>query len=435
MTVSAPPRPPSPERTPPDTKPLDREEVEALVQALIEEVRRETRRRHRRYWALAALVAFVGAVVLIVLEGGAASQTASPALSARMSAAGQAGTAKIAFTSTSLWRGGDRNVPNPPPPTLVASELYVVNADGSDKRLLKHREFMDYPGAGRAVWSPDGQTIAFADDSGLYFVNADGSGQRDVTRQLRLRQLGLRQLPIWSPDGRRIAFVSDRDVRCRGEIYVMNADGRGLRRLTHNRLADALPMWSPNGTRIAFLRFSVPPACGGWASDPGPTVWVMKADGSGQRRLARGWPSAWLADGRKIAFTGPDEQPGMYVINADGSGQRRLNTVSFPGRLDGGSAAWSPDGRKILFTRYERGSRGKRSDIYVINADGSGQRKLTERGHDARWSPDGKMISFVSSRDGNDEIYVMNADGSGLLNVSQNPLLDDRWAAWSPAQK
>jgi TolB protein len=424
VPLTAPARPPRP------SDPVTHGEFEALVEALIEEARERAQRRRRRNAAVVILVAIVGVALFAVLGRSAQSQTASPAVSARMSLAGQAGTAKIAFTSTSLWRGGDRNVPNAPPPTLVASELYVVNADGSVKRLLKHREFIDYPRAGRAVWSPDAQTIAFADDSRLYFVNADGSGQRDVTRQL-----GLRQLPIWSPDGRRIAFVSDRDVRCRGEIYVMNADGRRLRRLTRNGLADTLPMWSPNGARIAFLRFSVPPACGGWASDPGPTVWVMNADGSGQRRLARGWPSAWSADGRKIAFTGPDDRPGMYVINADGRGQRRLNTVSFPGRPDGGGAAWSPDGRKILFTRYEPGSRGKRSDIYVMNANGGGQRKLTERGHDARWSPDGEKIAFVSSRDGNDEIYVMNADGSGQLNVSQNPLRDDRWPVWSPAQK
>src|SRR5215213_1728732 len=74
MTVSTSPRPPAPEQTAPDSKPLEREEIEALVQALIEEARRETRRRHRRYWAVAALVAVVGVGVLILLERGSASQ-------------------------------------------------------------------------------------------------------------------------------------------------------------------------------------------------------------------------------------------------------------------------------------------------------------------------------------------------------------------------
>ena len=101
MTVSAPPRPPSPARMAPDSEPLDRDEIEALVEALIEEARRETRRRHRTYWALAALVALVGVVVLVVLEGGAASQTASPAVSARSSLAAQAGTSRIAFVRVS----------------------------------------------------------------------------------------------------------------------------------------------------------------------------------------------------------------------------------------------------------------------------------------------------------------------------------------------
>ena len=421
MTISAPPRPPS-ERATPDSRPLDRDEIEALVEALIEEARHETRRRHRRYWAAAALVAFVGVVVLILLEGGAASQTASPGVSARMSVAGQAGATRIAFTSTSLSTG-NRNVPKPPPPALVASELYVVNADGGDKRLLKRREFIGYPDAGRAVWSPDGQTIAFADYSRLFFVNADGSGQRNVTREL-----GLRQLPIWSPDGRRILVV-----KCRGgqkcDIYVMNADGSGLRAVTRNRQS-GWPIWSPNGRKIAFSRVR----SGVKSQYPSgrPEVWVMNADGSAQRRLALGLPpSGWSPDGQRIAFTGlPDRKPGVYVINADGSGQRRLTrTLGYVPDI-----AWSPDGQKILFVGYQPGTRGKVSNIYVMNADGSGQRRLAERGHNPRWSPDGTKISFVSNRDGNLEIYVMNADGGGQLNVSQNPLRDDSGPAWSPGQ-
>jgi hypothetical protein len=128
MTVSAPPRPPPPARTAPDSKPLQREEIEALVEALIEEARREQRRRHRRYWAVAALVALVGVVVFVLLERGAASQTTSPAVSARMSPAAQAGTSRIAFLAGVLKSS--------PTGGYIQAELYVMNTDGSAKRKL-----------------------------------------------------------------------------------------------------------------------------------------------------------------------------------------------------------------------------------------------------------------------------------------------------------
>ena len=406
MTASAPPRPPSATEAGGESKPLERQEIEALVEALIEEARQETRRRHRRYWALATVVAFVGVVVLVLLDGGAASPSASPALSARLNAGAQAVTPRLAFTST----------PRPEPRRGGTSELYVVNADGSEKRLVA-RGLKGRFSAG-VSWSPDAQTIAVA---GL-FISADGSVRRDVAREW-----GLDGLPVWSPDGRKIAFV--RTWGNDGDIYVMSADGRALRRLTRNDGPGWawFPIWSPNGARIAFNRVQPPPKppySKGWKSE----VWVMNADGAGQRRLANGFPSAWSPDGKRIAFAGPD-RPGLYVMKTDGSGQRRLNAANF------GSATWSPDGKKILFTRYERGSHGKRSDIYVMDTDGSGERRLTERGHDPHWSPDGEKISFVSGRDGDYEIYVMNADGSGERNVSQDPLRDDRRPAWSPGQK
>jgi TolB protein len=414
VTVSAPPRPPSQAPEAGDSKPLERDEIEALVEALIEEARREQRRRRRMYWALAAVATFVGAVVLIFLDGGAASQTASPGVSARMSIAGQAGTPRIAFTS-STRDPVNRNVPNPPPPTPATAELCVVNADGSGRRLLVTRRYPGPPVPTRAAWSPDGQTVAYGDNSRLLFVKADGSGQRDVTRELRLGQL-----PLWSPDGHRIAlFKCGGGQRC--DIYVMNADGSGRRRLTRNRVS-GFPLWSPDGKKIAFL------------SGYPPEVWVMNANGNGQRRLARvpGVPSDWSPDGRRLALVSlagaHDRMSEIYLVNADGGGQRRLthNTVTE------GTPRWSPDGKKILFVRARSGTRGKVSDIYVMNADGSAQRKLTERGRDPRWSPGGEKISFVTNRDGNSEVYVMNADGSGQVNVSQSPLRDDGSPAWSP---
>src|ERR1044071_3827192 len=97
MSISAPPRPPSPARAAPDGKPLEREEIEALVQALIEEARRETRRRRRRYGAVAAVAVLVGVTLFTLVEHLTRSQTAAPALAGRSSVPTATTNAKIAF--------------------------------------------------------------------------------------------------------------------------------------------------------------------------------------------------------------------------------------------------------------------------------------------------------------------------------------------------
>jgi Tol biopolymer transport system component len=118
-------------------------------------------------------------------------------------------------------------------------------------------------------------------------------------------------------------------------------------------------------------------------------------------------------------------------MKADGSGQRRL--------AGGEVAAWSPDGRTIAFERAYRLNPNTptrrfqyRTEIDVMNADGKGRRRLAYGGGPL-WSPDGRKIAFFSRRDGNRELYVMNPDGSGQRNLSRNPAAHDDLFAWAPA--
>ena len=168
------------------------------------------------------------------------------------------------------------------------------------------------------------------------------------------------------------------------------------------------------------------------ASEEGKRIAVVSLRGPGflppvERALlcAEPRPAAGSAQASwKISFSsGPGP---LYVMNADGSGQRWLTSTL----ASWGTSAWSPDGRRIAFGSARDGN----GEVYVMNADGSAQRNLTrERSNDfaPAWSPDGRKIAFLSNRGGNSEIYVMNADGSRQRNLTRNPASDSAFA-WSP---
>ena len=130
MTVTAPPRPPRP------SDPVDRDELEALIEALIEEARQRARRRRLTYAAGAAAVALIGVVVFAIFDRTAQSQSASAVPAGRSLAAGTAGS-KIAFISEPLHMG-------------YAGDVYIMNADGTGQTRLT----TDVEGDGNPAWAP-----------------------------------------------------------------------------------------------------------------------------------------------------------------------------------------------------------------------------------------------------------------------------------------
>lgn len=210
--------------------------------------------------------------------------------------------------------------------------------------------------------------------------------------------------PTWSPDGLRIGFTSDRGSGgTGGDVFVMNASGGGVRQLTFNSFDEHDPAWAPSGGRIAF------------AGEQG--VGVTADDGSIVTKITAEVPlrrPTWAPNGRRIAFSsGPNRKlpsSQIYVVNLNGTGLRKITAI-----VGGaGEPDWAPNGRLIVFDA------GRPADLYVMHPDGSGLRRLTRTQVAERapaWSPDARRIVFA--RDG--AIWSMPAGGGRAVQVLSRP--------------
>jgi TolB protein len=266
--------------------------------------------------------------------------------------------------------------------------------------------------------------IAFSYEGDIYLANADGRGLVNLTNHT-----GQHTFPAWSPDGEQIAYCSASPGQA--EIFVMEADGSHPRRLTDS-IQDCgnpgwlVPIWSPDGKWIAALS-----APGGAYPQTPLDLFVIRSDGSETRNLtnspAMEMGVSWSPDSQRLLF-GSDREGDeeIYSIRVDGSGLTRL--TDSPGR--DGAAQWSPDGQQIVFISMRDGN----WEVYRMGADGSGQTRLTENpGNDLEtlWMPDGRLIAYIAVLDGNREIFVMHADGSGKTNLTNSPV-NEAQVFWSP---
>jgi Tol biopolymer transport system component len=280
-----------------------------------------------------------------------------------------------------------------------------------------------------------GKIAFYSDRDGpfdIYVMKADGSDVRRLTTSGDAEDVGTSReraalWPRWSPDGKRIVFQSGKPDITQGQVYVMNGDGSGVRRLTSPSTGpNILPAWSPKGSTIAFAS----------ARDGYPRIYVMDARGRDQRPLTAkgviGISPAWAPDGKRLAFS--CMRGGRVAICAATMPAGRLAAVwKAPANFGVLGLDWSPDGRRILFM----GTRGQAPDIYAVGADGKGLRRLTtDPANDnyPAWSPDGRHIVFASNRSGGTELYVMNADGSNQTRLTTKEGHDEApdWAGGAP---
>ena len=185
---------------------------------------------------------------------------------------------------------------------------------------------------------------------------------------------------------------------------------------------------TPTLTQLADVIQTEPPTAAPTATaqptgTPAPTPTATSTPlGAGAGHIA----FSTSRDDPKVSKCGAYCNDEIYVMNADGSAQTRLTTNP----ADDGYPSWSPDGKYIAFDSTRNGD----GEVFVMNADGSGLRNATRNlGNDYNpaWSPDGTRIAFDSTRSGNDEIYVMNANGSAQTRLTNNSA-NDNAPAWSP---
>ena len=299
-----------------------------------------------------------------------------------------------------------------------------------------------------ATYNPSGlpALIAYNSDANramhIYTVRPDGTD----TRLTNSDNATSDSLPRWSPDGKLIAFVSNQSDDY--EIWTMSEDGSGRRKLTGRQGIDVRPHWSPDGSQIALAG-----RCVAASGESTIEIFVLNADGSGLKQLTDTtlWPQAsgphteenartwgngeptWSRDGSKILFStnrdGDGSKPFFYTMKADGSQQNKLN---WPFDTEGAEPDWSPVTNQIVFAR---GSAAK-CDIWVMDGGspfpGLTARQITKDIDNNRspvWSPDGRQIAFVSDKYGNDDIFIMDADGSNVRRLTSDKS-NDNYPSW-----
>jgi hypothetical protein len=274
-----------------------------------------------------------------------------------------------------------------------------------------------FSGAALATTPGTNGPIVFSSYGKIHTIQADGSGLHPVVLPDAEHKYDF--YPSWAPDGLRIATSGQMQnpdgYWTTTGLQVFSLDGTGFAHLPIFGYLES-PAWSPDGSRILFIRDR--------------ELLATTPDGASPTPIeSNAWSPAWSPDRRQIVFVRPTDtfdDTHLYTTSADGGFSEKL--LDLPGRVL--SPSWSPDGSTIVFDYREREAvedpepwelpyTYSGPNIYAVSASGGPPVQLTDSGTDLDpvWSPDGTMIAFQSERPTSPptaapDVYLMNADGS-----------------------
>jgi Tol biopolymer transport system component len=249
-------------------------------------------------------------------------------------------------------------------------QLFTIRPDGSGRKQITHGA----SGAANPDWSSDGQRIVFGrettNSAGIATMSASGTGVRTLTPK------GFQGQPSFSPDGKQIVYERDISEGNNG-VWIMRADGSRNRRVSRSPFGccDTDPNFSPDGRLITFVRIK--------RDHELQALFAVRPDGSGLRQLTPySWEVAikhdWSPDGKLIVlttnadFVHPGQSANLVTIHPDGTAMARLTRFK-GGTMNAFAGSFSPDGKQIVF-RLESGAT---YGIAVVDRDGRHLRRLT----------------------------------------------------------
>jgi Tol biopolymer transport system component len=306
--------------------------------------------------------------------------------------------------------------------------IFVMRVDGSGIRRVADSGY-------NPAWSPDGRQLIYAEEgitrpedrsgrlSQLWSVDVASGRKRRVTKDDGVQ-------PQWSPNGRYIAYWAI-DLDGDRDLWTIPAAGGQPARITRDHYLDWNPVWSPDGAWLYF--------CSNRGGSMG--IWrVPMKEGSAEARGAPEpipTPAAYPAhlsfsrDGRRMAYVQQLTTGRLSTVRFDPEREALLSEPKEIMQSSKGASrpALSPDGKWLAFSSTEQ-----EEHLFVVSADGSGLRQLTNGGHrnrGPRWSPDGKRLAFFSTRSGDWEIWTTDVNGGEFRQITKLAGQNVAWPVWS----